>query len=56
MKVSISEKVFGVFNYLILTVLAIFTLYPFWYVVVASLSEPGKLLQVSGVQLSLIHI
>ncbi len=48
MKVSRSEKIFGIFNYMILTALAIVTLYPFWYVVVASLSEPGKLLQVSG--------
>lgn len=44
MRVSMSEKIFRVFNYLILTALAIVTLYPFWYVVVASLSEPTKLL------------
>lgn len=51
MKASKSEKVFQFFNYLILTALAIVTLYPFWYVVVASLSEPAKLLQVGDILL-----
>lgn len=45
MKKSIGETTFTVFNYLILTLLAVVTLYPFLYVVFASLSNPVDLMQ-----------
>lgn len=51
MKRSRGEKVFAVFNYIILTVVAIVTLYPFLYVVFGSLSEPSKLLLEEGLLL-----
>ena len=44
MKVSMSEKIFRICNYVILTALAFVTLYPFWFVVMGSLSDPIKLL------------
>ncbi|MEK3916276.1 carbohydrate ABC transporter permease [Paenibacillus sp. FSL H7-0331] len=37
-KLSNGEKIFNVFNYLFLSLLAFATLYPFWYVLVSSLS------------------
>ncbi|CAN7595033.1 carbohydrate ABC transporter permease [Paenibacillus sp. LjRoot56] len=37
-KLSNGEKTFNVFNYLFLSLLAFVTLYPFWYVLVSSLS------------------
>ncbi|MBE5041172.1 carbohydrate ABC transporter permease [Ructibacterium gallinarum] len=40
MKRSKGEKIFGVFNGLILIILAIIALYPFIYVIVASFSDP----------------
>ena len=51
MKRSRGEKAFAVFNYFILTGLAVVTLYPFLYVIFASFSEPVKLLQVEGLLL-----
>lgn len=39
---SKAEKVFNVFNIFLLICLAIVTLYPFWYVFVASLSDYGQ--------------
>ena len=48
MKKSRGEKVFSVFNYLILTSLGIVTLYPFVYVILASFSSPSKLLEIEG--------
>lgn len=37
---SKGQKIFGVFNTMILTLFALITLYPFWYVLVVSISEP----------------
>jgi len=39
-QVSWSGKTFDLFNYLALTLLMLVTLYPFWYVLVSSLSDP----------------
>lgn len=39
---SRGEKIFNVFNIILLTLLAIVCLYPFWYVFVASLSDYGQ--------------
>lgn len=39
MKLSRGEKVFSVMNYVLLALLALATLYPFWYVLVASVSD-----------------
>lgn len=39
MKESISLKVFKAFNYTILTLFSLLTVYPFWYVLIASLNE-----------------
>lgn len=38
-KMSRSQKVFQFFNYLVLSLLGIVTLYPFWYVLVAYLNS-----------------
>jgi putative aldouronate transport system permease protein len=43
-----SEKVFDVINYLIMLLLIVITLYPFLYVVLSSVSDPGELLRHSG--------
>lgn len=40
MRVPVPERVFRVFNYTFLAVLSFLTLFPFWYVVVSSLSHP----------------
>ncbi len=37
------EKAFAVFNYIFMTLLCIICIYPLWYVLVASLSDPIKL-------------
>lgn len=48
MKRSFGERIFSIFNYFLLIVLAVVTLYPFLYVVFASVSEPAKLLLTNG--------
>lgn len=48
MKKSVGETVFIVINYLFLTFLAVITLYPFLYVVFASLSNPADLIRNEG--------
>ena len=45
---SKGEKVYGVFNGFVLLLIALVTLYPFLYVVFASVSEPVKLLSRQG--------
>lgn len=50
-KESISVKIFKVFNYVLLSFLSIICLYPFWYVVVASLSNGIELMRQSGLML-----
>ena len=51
MRRSLGERVFSVFNYCVLIALAVVTLYPFLYVVFASVSEPAKLLFTNGILL-----
>lgn len=50
-KRSASERVFGVFNYLFMSMLCILCLYPMWYVVVASLSDPTMMFAQRGLLL-----
>jgi len=40
---SISERSFGVFNYLFMTLLCVICLYPIWHVLMASLSDPTRM-------------
>ena len=47
-KRSRGEKIYGIFNGIALTLVALVTLYPFLYVVFASVSEPVKLLNQQG--------
>ena len=46
MKRSKGERMFSVFNYTFLVLLAFVALYPFAYVVFASLSDPVKIMSV----------
>ena len=48
---SMQYRAFTVFNYIILTLLAIACLYPFYYVVVASVSNPEALMKHQGLLL-----
>lgn len=48
MKKSLGVKTFAMCNYIILSLLALITLYPFLYVIFASFSDPGKLLMHQG--------
>lgn len=48
MKRSKGERMFSVFNYTFLVLLAFVALYPFAYVVFASLSDPVKIMSVKG--------
>jgi len=50
-KESIYVKIFKVFNYTFLTLLALLCLYPFWYVLMASLSDATLLMKNVGVLL-----
>ena len=43
-----SVYVFQVFNYCFLTVLVLMCLYPMWYCLMASFSEPGKMMAHMG--------
>lgn len=43
-KLSRGERIFGVFNVIILTAFTVACLYPFWYVIMASLSESNLLI------------
>jgi len=52
MRLDPGEKVFNVFNLLLLTGLALITLYPFLYVVFASFSDAGLLVKHKGLLLS----
>ncbi|MFG1732700.1 carbohydrate ABC transporter permease [Paenibacillus sp. 843] len=46
---SVGEKLFDVFNYVLLTVITLCTLYPLIYVLFASLSDPTRYMQHSGI-------
>ena len=43
-KISRGERIFGIFNVIILSLFTIACLYPFWYVIVASFSESNLLM------------
>ncbi|MDT8715664.1 carbohydrate ABC transporter permease [Clostridium sp. 19966] len=47
-KQSVGEKVFNVFNIIFMLIIVVITLYPFWYVVMASFSDGSKLMQHTG--------
>lgn len=49
MKTTNGQKIFAVFNYLIISCIVVVTLYPFWHIVMASFSDPLKLMAHSGV-------
>ena len=42
-KSSASRKVFQTFNYLFLLLITFICIYPFWYVVIYTFSEPSKI-------------
>lgn len=46
---SVGEKLFDVFNYVLLSVITLCTLYPLIYVLFASLSDPTRYMQHSGI-------
>ncbi|WP_252227000.1 carbohydrate ABC transporter permease [Caldicoprobacter algeriensis] len=50
-KKSVGEIIFDVLNYCAMILLVIATLYPFWYVLVASLSNPTAVAQRGGLML-----
>lgn len=47
-KRSRGEKIFAVFNYILLTCIMLICFYPVWYVIVASFSDSNLLMQHSG--------
>ncbi|MBQ7901565.1 MAG: carbohydrate ABC transporter permease [Clostridia bacterium] len=47
-KNSIGERIFDCFNYIFLTLLVFVTLYPCWYVLVASVSDPVQIFSSNG--------
>lgn len=49
---SVGDKVFDLINYIILTLLTIAFLYPMWFVLMASFSEPTKLMTHVGTMLT----
>ena len=50
-KISPAERAFDIFNVLFMFFLCIIMIYPFFYVVVASISEPAKLMAHDGLLL-----
>lgn len=48
MKTTPGQRIFSVFNYMIITILVIVTLYPFWHIVMASFSDSAKLMAHTG--------
>ena len=40
-RLTASERVFGIANHLFLTLFALATLYPFWFVLQGSFTDPG---------------
>lgn len=51
MEKSMGYRVFTVFNYIFLGMLAMVCLYPFYYVVIASISDPSELMRHQGILL-----
>ena len=50
-KRTFGERVFDVFNVILMILLSIITLYPIYYVLVASFSSPDEIISHSGVLL-----
>lgn len=48
---SVGEKVFNIVNYIILTIIAVCTFYPCWYVLMASVSNPNLIYESGGILL-----
>lgn len=48
-KKSLSEKIFDVFNIILLSLITIICIYPFLYVIFASFSDPYRLMQHKGI-------
>ena len=48
-KDSLGERIFDVFNHIFLLLLVFVTLYPCWYVLVASVSDPVQIYASNGV-------
>ena len=48
---SKGEKIFAVFNYILMTFLAFITLYPMWHVFMSSISDPSHVLADRGIYL-----
>jgi len=53
MKISTGEKVFHLFNALFMTCIVIVTLYPLWYVIVASFSNNAEVMKAGGVMFTI---
>lgn len=51
-KKSLSYRIFTVFNYIFLTAIALICLYPFYYVVLASISDPAEFMRYNGLLLA----
>lgn len=47
-KTSTGEKIFQCINYVLMGAIGLLCLYPMWYVLVASFSEPNKMMQHTG--------
>ena len=47
-RVSTGEKVFRIFNYVLMSAVGIICLYPMWYVLMASFSSPNKMIMHTG--------
>lgn len=50
-KISTGEKIFQVFNYVLLSIVVLICLYPMWYVAMASFSDSSRLMSHSGLLL-----
>ena len=51
-KIGPAERAFDIFNVIFMLLLCIIMIYPFYYVVIASVSEPAKLMAFDGVLLA----
>ena len=53
---SLGERIFQVFNYIILSALIVVCIYPIWYVVMASFSDSNSLMSHSGLLLAPLDV
>ena len=49
-KISKGERIFRIFNYLLISFLAIICFYPFWHVIVASLCDGREIISLVRMQ------